>query len=132
MSRYDDIINFSRPKSKYSSASNLDRAAQFAPFAALTTHGDAIKETNRLTDEKKKLGDYELEEINYMLGYISNNIGNNLLVKVTYFLEDEKKDGGSYRIKEGYVKRIDIIKKEIIFNDNAIINFSDIIKINYS
>ena len=49
---YDDIINLPHPTSKNHPCMSLhDRAAQFAPFAALTGHGAAIKETARLTDE---------------------------------------------------------------------------------
>lgn len=40
---YDDIINLSRPLSrKHPKMSLHDRAAQFAPFAALTGYEDAI------------------------------------------------------------------------------------------
>ena len=62
---YDDIIDLphhvstTRPQ-----MSRLDRAAQFAPFAALTGYGAAIKETARLTDERAELGEYELMELN--------------------------------------------------------------------
>ena len=49
---YDDIINLPHPVSKnHPQMPFRDRAAQFAPFAALTGHDAAIKETARLTDE---------------------------------------------------------------------------------
>ena len=44
--QYEDIIDLPRPVStKHPRMSMEDRAAQFAPFAALTGHGDAIRET---------------------------------------------------------------------------------------
>ena len=47
---YDDIINLPNPTSKNHPRMSLhDRAAQFAPFAALTGHDAAIKETARLS-----------------------------------------------------------------------------------
>ena len=53
---YDDIINLPNPTSKNHPRMSLhDRAAQFAPFAALTGHDAAIKETARLTDERLEL-----------------------------------------------------------------------------
>ena len=53
---YDDIINLPHPVSKNHPQMPLrDRAAQFAPFAALTGHDAAIKETARLTDERLEL-----------------------------------------------------------------------------
>lgn len=51
--KYDDIINLPHHVSdKHPQMSLLDRAAQFSPFAALTGHADAIKETERLAIER--------------------------------------------------------------------------------
>lgn len=53
---YGDIINLPYKKSKkYKHMSQKDRAAQFAPFAALTGHKQLIQETQRLTEDKKEL-----------------------------------------------------------------------------
>lgn len=43
---YEDILYLPHHVSKdYPHMSKMDRAAQFAPFAALTGHGEAIEET---------------------------------------------------------------------------------------
>ena len=56
--KYDDIIHMPHHVSTtHSQMSLIDRAAQFAPFAALTGHADAIKETERLTQERIALGE---------------------------------------------------------------------------
>jgi hypothetical protein len=48
MSPYDDIINLPHPTSKrHPRMPMADRAAQFAPFAALTGYGDVINATAR-------------------------------------------------------------------------------------
>ena len=63
--RYDDIINLPNPTSKKHPRMSLyDRAAQFSPFAALTGHEAAIKETARQTDEKLMLSDEVIAELN--------------------------------------------------------------------
>jgi len=41
-----------------------DRAAQFAPFAALTGYEAAVGETARLTAERRELDAQEAEELN--------------------------------------------------------------------
>ena len=52
MGKYDDIINLPHHVSKkHSQMPIADRAAQFAPFAALTGYGEQIKETARTTEE---------------------------------------------------------------------------------
>ena len=53
MGKYDDIINMPHHVSdKHPQMPIEDRAAQFSPFAALTGHEAAIKETARLAEEK--------------------------------------------------------------------------------
>ena len=50
MSRYDDIIHLPHHVSKTRKPMPMiNRAAQFAPFAALTGHDEAIAETARQT-----------------------------------------------------------------------------------
>jgi hypothetical protein len=46
--RYQDIINLPHPVStKHPQMPLKDRAAQFAPFAALSGHGEVIRQTER-------------------------------------------------------------------------------------
>ena len=53
ISEYEDIINLPHHQSrKRPHMAQSDRAAQFAPFAALTGYGDAIKETARINEEQ--------------------------------------------------------------------------------
>ena len=74
--RYDDIINLPNPTSKKHPRMSLyDRAAQFSPFAALTGHEAAIKETARQTDEKMMLSDEVIAELNEKLNLIAETIG---------------------------------------------------------
>ena len=83
---YDDIIDLphhvsaTRPQ-----MSMMDRAAQFSPFAALTGYDAAIKETARLTDQKIDLDDYEKEEINDKIQLITEHLGEDFEVVITYF-----------------------------------------------
>ena len=88
-----------------------DRAAQFSPFAALTGFDDAVRETARFTDTKRELADDEIEKINEVLNRLSDMINENPQIELTYFKKDEKKDGGAYVRKVGYVKRLDEYEK---------------------
>lgn len=55
MSDYSDIINLPHHVSAvHPPMPMVDRAAQFAPFAALTGHGQAIAETERLHDLREE------------------------------------------------------------------------------
>ena len=53
---YEDMLHLLHPVSSTRRQMSIaDRAAQFSPFAALTGHGVAIRETARLTDRRREL-----------------------------------------------------------------------------
>lgn len=128
--KYDDIINLTYNKSdKRPHMSNYDRAAQFSPFSALTGHDLAIRETARITDEKKDLDDSQKEQINRKINYIQEHIKDNPQIVVTYFLHDKYKNGGKYVKLKGKVKMIDEYQKVIKMVDNKIVSIEDIFDI---
>ena len=105
----------------------MNRASQFAPFAALTGYGDEIKESCRIVDNKIDISDDMKEKINNRLLIISNMI--RPYIKVTYFVKDKKKNGGNYITINNYVKKIDVVNKKIIFVDKSCIDITNIIDI---
>lgn len=129
MSKYDDIINLPHHQSQtHPHMSPLDRAAQFAPFAALTGYEDTIKETARLTNERPQLDEQELLKLNgKLLRIIANPKAQ---IRITYFAADEKKEGGSYQQAEGKIKKINDYAKSITLNSGEIIPLDDIVDIN--
>ena len=113
--RYDDVINRQHPTSKkHPRMSRTNRAAQFAPFAALTGYEESIEETARLTDRRIELSEYEIEELNAKLNFIQEHIKERPKVTITYFQPDERKDGGTYFSINGKVRRIDEVNKIIV------------------
>lgn len=82
--KYDDIINLPNPTSKNHPRMSLyARAAQFSPFAALTGHEAAIRETARRTDEKEILSDEVIAGLNEKLRIIAENIEKGQIVTIT-------------------------------------------------
>ena len=130
MGKYDDIINLNHHiSSKHPRLSMEQRAAQFAPFAALTGYGDSIKETARLTDNRIELNEEEKEMLNIKLQELKSKISTLPQVTITYFVPDAKKAGGEYITKMSRLKKIDEYKKIIILEDKTIIPISEIIEI---
>lgn len=126
--KYDDIINLPHHQSKtHPHMSLLDRAAQFSPFAALPSYGDAVKETARTTDTKIELDESEKTVINEKLVMIAEHIDNKPSVSITYFKPDMKKAGGEYLTITGTVKKFDEYNGHIKMTDGTIIKFDDII-----
>ena len=128
---YEDIINLPHhTSSKHPRMTSLARAAQFAPFAALTGYDDAIKETERITENKIELTEEGKLNLNDKLQSINDNIKNQPKVTITYFEYDKKKEGGKYITYTGNIKRIDMGELSIILTDKTKINISEIIDIN--
>ena len=126
MSKYDDIINLKRPVSRRMPMSITNRAAQFAPFSALTGYDEAIKETSRITSEKHELSDGKIEIINNKLNEIKNS--GIKRVKITYFVKDKSKSGGEYITEEVDIKKIDIYNEKLVCLKLSI-SFDDILEI---
>lgn len=127
---YDDIINFPRWNPMTHPRMSIEsRSAQFAPFAALTGYDDAVKETARLTDRKIEIDEGLKQVLNKKLQYILENSDKNPVVEITYFLPDDKKNGGRYVNKTGQIKKIDNIEGYIIFKDKEKIKIDDLINI---
>ena len=125
--RYDDIINLPNPTSKkHPRMSQSGRAAQFSPFAALTGHEAAIEETARQTDEKLMLSDEVIAELNEKLNLISETIGTQQLIRITYFVPDNKKAGGAYISCSGCVKKIDGYEHAVVMEDETVIPIKQI------
>lgn len=125
--RYDDIINLPHHvSSKHSHMPALDRAAQFSPFAALTGHDAAIKETARLTDEYMELDEDRKEEIDRQLQEIREHLSEMPEVTITYFVQDERKEGGSYLTVSGRVKKLDEYAGRVILEDNISVEIDKI------
>lgn len=105
---YDDIIDLPHHVSdRHPHMPVSDRAAQFAPFAALTGYGDVIKETARLTEARPELSEDEKAEMDQTLRAVLNTQRENAQIVVTYFVPDAKKSGGAYRRAAGKIRRVD-------------------------
>lgn len=126
---YDDIINMKYEKSLAHKHMSLEeRSAQFAPFAALAGYEEAVKETARLTDDRKEIDEGLKAILNYKLEMIMNNYKDEEIT-FTYFEKDKYKDGGKYKEETGIIKKIDDINKIIILKNNKEIKIDDILNI---
>lgn len=127
---YDDIINMEHHVSvKRKHMSIRERAAQFSSYAALTGYEDAIQETARTTNKKIELDEYLKEILNQRITQLSNFLKQRPKIIFVFYLSDKKKSGGEYITVEGYVKKIDRVKRVIVLHDNKKIPVDDILEI---
>ena len=105
---YEDIINLPHHVSRRRPQMPMrNRAAQFAPFAALSGYGEAIDETARTTDAPRDLLEDEAEELNLRLQTIAATLHTHPLITIEYFVPDTRKAGGQYRRVYGRVASLD-------------------------
>ncbi|MBQ3675986.1 MAG: hypothetical protein II926_01270 [Bacteroidales bacterium] len=128
--KYDDIINLPHHVSEtHPQMSMRNRAAQFSPFAALSGHSDAIHQTARYTDDFQGVDESNVEALNQKIAMILDKINEHPQITVTYFKPDEKKEGGSYTLKTGNIKRVDDYEHVLQFTDNEEIPIQSIFNI---
>lgn len=128
--KYKDILNmkYPNPEIERDFPDKILREAQFAPFAALTGHNDAIDEAARQTDRKIELDEYEIERLNNKLKYLSESSETDEVV-ITYYVPDKKKDGGAYVSKSGVVIKVREYERDIVTDDGTKIPIEDIYSI---
>lgn len=129
MKKYDEIINLSRPKSKHPKMTLEQRSAQFAPFAALTGYEGQIKETARLTDKRLELDEEAKSILDTKIQIIKEKIAQQPQIEITYFVPNNKKDGGRYETVNSIIRKIDEYYNKIIMNNGISIDIGEIIDI---
>lgn len=130
MENYEDIIRLPHHVSKKHPRLSMEqRAAQFAPFAALTGYEDAVRETARITEDRIELDEEEKIKLNNKLQELEKNIEIKPNATITYFVPDIKKSGGEYITVSGKLKRIDEYRKLIILENRTQIPINEIIEI---
>ena len=127
--KYDDIINHKHHESlRHPRMPRINRAAQFAPFAALTGYENAIEEAGRLTESKIILEEGAKVELDEELRKL---IESDMVAEaeITYFTPDDVKEGGHFALFKGKIKNIDEMSGELISKNGKRIKLESIIKI---
>ena len=125
--KYDEIMGLPHHVSKTRPQMPMsDRAAQFAPFAALTGYDSAIKETGRLTNERIELDEDALTALNVKYQFLMDALDEEPEIKITYFKPDERKAGGEYVSAIGAVKKGDDFERVITMQDGTRIPMDDV------
>ena len=130
MSKYDDIINLPHHVSKDRIPMSMEnRAAQFAPFAALTGHNEALEETARLTTPKKLLSDDEMASLTRKLTRVIEQVPGLEEYTFMYFVPDVQKEGGKYVSITDKVKKYDEVTRTITLSDGKVLLIDNILSI---
>lgn len=129
---YEDMLELSHPVSKiHPQMPRRDRAAKFAPFAALTGYEEAVREAARFTEEKMILDEDSKEQLDWKLRRLQEKVKEKPTITVTYFLKDEKKKGGKYVTVTGVLKKIDSYTHQFVLENGEEIPMEDIVSLEF-
>lgn len=128
--KYSDMIHLPHMQSVTRKHMSIhDRAAQFAPFAALVGYDGAISETGRLTEHRRQISETSAELLNMRIQYLESHLDEQPEITVTYFLPDERKTGGVYLAYTGALKGVEVFEGLLVFEDGKEIPIDDIMEI---
>ena len=127
MNQDRDLLRCPRPRTELRAPMPMkNRAAQFAPFAALTGYDDAVRETERLTDRRPDISEDRAEILDRRLRWLREHINAEPEITVTWFIPDLRKEGGACRTRAGRAKRLDEHNRTLLLEDSESIPISDI------
>ena len=124
---YEDIVDLPHHVSrKHPQPTMADRAARFAPFAAITGYEEMVLEEARVTDDRIEMDESSKAALNEKLNMILEFIDEQPEVSITYFEPDKRKAGGAYVTITGTVKRIDEYERIVLMTEEKIIKIDEI------
>ncbi len=130
MLRDQELLEMERPVSaRHAPMRRCDRAAQFAPFAALSGFDETVQEAGRLTQAQIELAENEREALNDALVRLAACLPEQPEVRLTYFQPDAKKSGGTYRTILTRVRRLDANAQVLVLTDGTRIPFDALLSI---
>lgn len=126
--KYDDILRLPHHVSASRKPMAMTaRAAQFAPFAALSGYDAEVQEAGRLTDRPIEPDEYEKEALNARLRLLARHFREEWVVSLVFFQPDERKAGGAYVTCTGTVKKLYETERLLTLTDGTVIPLDDLI-----
>ena len=127
MTDYDDLLTLPHKISDRRIPMPMQkRAAQFAPFAALTGYEDAVQEAGRRTSERLEMTEDRAELLDQKLRWLRDHILTLPEICVTWFIPDERKSGGEYCTVTGHAKKLELSKRKLLLQCGIVIPLEDI------
>lgn len=124
MGKYDDILHTPWPQPGTRTRMAVeDRAAQFAPFAALTGYEAVLQEAARLTQHPVYLTEESLDALNAQLRKAQERLDTQPQITMTVYYEDRVKEGGRFETITGRLKKIDLYQGGLVLTDGREIPF---------
>jgi len=124
---YADIMGLPRPQSKFPKMPRYMRAAQFAPFAALTGFDASIAEASKHVEQKPALSREEADRLNQKLvNFLSKPES---VIRFHVFVKDKEKNGGAIQTRIGRIKRWEEVERILKLEGGERIQIQNIVDV---
>ena len=129
--RYSDIIDLPHHQSVYRPHMTVyNRAAQFAPFAALVGYDQMVQDTADilLLDQRVLLSEDQKGILDEKLKILQEHLSEMPEIHIIYFDENSNELGGGYISCFGAIKKVEYYPDRIVMADKKEILVSDILE----
>ncbi len=127
---YKDMLELPHHVSRqHSPMPRSNRAAQFAPFAALTGYESLLVETARVTEPRRELSEASRAQLDARLQFLLAHLGESPVVEIEHFVPDATKAGGQYVRSRGQLVRISSEQRQLLLADGTSIALADIVSL---
>ena len=129
---YRELLQLPHHRSQtHASMPRRDRAAQFAPFAALTGFDAQLRETERQTQAQAEPNEDALQELDQSLHTLFACVHTQPAVQVRWFVPDAKKSGGAYKTAAGRVLQLDRNQSLLVLDSGPVIALGAIAELRF-
>ena len=129
---YRDLLHLPHHRSQtHAPMPRRDRAAQFAPFAALTGFDAQLRETERQTQAQAEPNEDALQELDQSLHTLFACVHTQPAVQVRWFVPDAKKSGGAYKAAAGRVLQLDRNRSLLVLDSGPVIALGAIAELRF-
>ena len=129
---YRELLQLPHHRSQtHASMPRRDRAAQFAPFAALTGVDAQLRETERQTQSQAEPNEDALQELDQSLHTLFACVHTQPAVQVRWFVPDAKKSGGAYKTAAGRVLQLDRNQSLLVLDSGPVIALGAIAELRF-
>ena len=125
---YEDILGVPHPVSRrHPPMTRGNRAAQFAPFAALAGYEELIQKTARPTEARRELAESARVLLDRRLQELSMHLAEQPYVEIEHFVSEATENCGRYVRTAGRLTGIHFNERQLVLADGMVLAVEDII-----
>lgn len=107
---------------------NIERAAQFAPFAALSGYADCIDDAGYIPEAERKLDEAASQDLNTAIARLQGLPEDKRIADITYVVRDVKY-GPKYTTSRVLIRSLDLAARLMMLECGEVVRLDDVCRI---